>query len=138
MARQVEPPPLSESGRILRFLCVGAAAALVHFAVMATLVEAVGMRPVALAATFAAIAGVSASFVGNRHFVFSPAPAPWCTQAWRFTLLYTGTSLLHAAVLYLWTDLGGQDYRLGFLLATSLQAVLSYIGNRTLVFARRD
>jgi putative flippase GtrA len=41
-----------------------------------------------------------------------------------------------AVVLFLWTDIGGQDYRLGFLLAAGLQVILSYFGNRHLVFTQ--
>ena len=41
---------------------------------------------------------------------------------------------MHGGVLWLWSDIGGFDYRIGFILATSLQFVLSFFGNRYLVF----
>jgi len=37
-------------------------------------------------------------------------------------------------VLWLWTDLNHLDFRIGFLLATALQVVLSFWGNKVLVF----
>lgn len=129
---------MSEIRRILRFLGVGVAAASVHFTVLAALVDLAGLRPTAIAGMVAAIAGVTASFVGNRLFVFRTTNKDWRGQAGRFVALYAATSLVHGATLYLCTDLGGGDYRVAFVLATALQAGLSYIGNRTLVFGRPD
>jgi putative flippase GtrA len=41
---------------------------------------------------------------------------------------------MHGLVLGLITDIGGLDYRIGFILATGLQVALSYSGNQRFVF----
>jgi putative flippase GtrA len=121
-------------GRLARFVVNGLLAAGVHFAALYALLELVGLRSAGLANLLAAGPGVAASFLGNRYFVFRAGDAPWGGQAARFLALYAATALVHGAVLLCWTDLAGLDYRVGFLLATALQVVLSYLGNRTLVF----
>jgi hypothetical protein len=57
-------------------------------------------------------------------------------QAAKFGALYAAIAVLHGLVLYFWTDKLRLDYRYGFLLATVLQVVLSYCGNKKLVFRR--
>jgi hypothetical protein len=52
----------------------------------------------------------------------------------RFGLLYASIALLHGLVLWWWTDVNRLDFRIGFLLATGLQVVLSFWGNKVLVF----
>ena len=125
---------MTEAARALRFLVNGLVAAGAHFAVLATLMEIVKLDSAGAANLLAATVGVSVSFLGNRHFVFQAAAQPLGGQALRFVALYAATALMHGAVLFGWTDLGGRDYRIGFLLATGLQVVISYLGNRWLVF----
>ena len=43
-------------------------------------------------------------------------------------------AVLHGLVLYIWSDRLLLDFRSGFVLATGLQVVLSYFGNKTMVF----
>jgi putative flippase GtrA len=123
-----------EWGRMARFVVNGLVAAGVHFATLYFMLEMAGLRSAGLANLLAAGPGLSASFLGNRYFVFRAGTAPWGSQAARFVGLYAMTALVHGAVLLCWTDLAGLDYRVGFLLATALQVVLSYLGNRMLVF----
>lgn len=125
---------MKDAARAARFVANGLVAAGIHFSVLALLVEVARLPSAGLANLLAAIVGVSASFLGNRHFVFRAASEPWQGQALRFASLYAATALMHGAVLFGWTDLAGQDYRVGFLLATGLQVVASYLGNRWLVF----
>lgn len=47
---------------------------------------------------------------------------------------YGALAVLHGGVLWVWSDLAGQDYRVGFAIATVGQVVLSYLGNTRLVF----
>jgi putative flippase GtrA len=123
-----------EWGRMARFIVNGLVAAGVHFATLWFLLEVVGLRSAGLANLLAAGPGLTASFLGNRNFVFRAGTAPWGGQAARFVALYAMTALVHGAVLLCWTDIAGLDYRVGFLLATALQVVLSYVGNKLLVF----
>ena len=43
-------------------------------------------------------------------------------------------ALAHAGVHLVWTDWFGYDFRMGFLLATGLQVMISFIANRPMVF----
>lgn len=119
------------------FVLNGLAATGVHYGVLHAAVELLAIYPVGLANFIAACFGITASFLGNRHVAFrGRANAPLGHHLARFGLLYAVLAVANAVVLFLWTDVGGQDYRLGFLLAAGLQVVLSYFGNRHLVFTR--
>lgn len=119
---------------IARYIVNGLAATAIHFGVLSFCLEVLRLPSAALANLVAATFGISASFLGSRYFVFRRPDEPMARQAARFGALYAGIAVLHALVLALWTDLGGLDYRVGFLLATGLQVVLSYWGNKRLVF----
>jgi putative flippase GtrA len=126
------PHPRAE---LLRFIVNGLVATAVHFGVLTLNLEVLGFESAGLANLCAAVAGISASFLGNRCFVFlGSARQPWLPQALKFSVLYGAIALLHGAVLWLWTDRFGLDYRAGFLIATGLQVSLSYVGNKLLVF----
>lgn len=120
--------------RILRFLMNGVAAAGVHFLVLFACLELVGMRSAGMANLVAACAGISASFLGSRYFVFQARSEPAKIQAARFLALYGAMALMHGAVLFAWTDVAGLDYRVGFLFGTALQALCTYLGGRHWVF----
>ena len=66
--------------------------------------------------------------------MFPRTGEPIVAEALRFSGLYGAIALLHGAVLLVWSDYFGLDYRAGFLLATVLQVSLSYLGNKFLVF----
>lgn len=120
--------------RLLRFIANGIAAAVVHFAALYVLLQVLELPSAGLANLLAAIAGVSASFVGNRHWVFAETREPWWRQLLRFWVLYLGLSLLHGTMLLVWTDLAGLDYRVGFLLGALLAALCTYLGGKRWVF----
>jgi putative flippase GtrA len=119
-----------------RFFLNGLVATAVHFGVLTFAIEALRFPSAAVANFCAAVVGTIVSFLGNRHFVFRGHEGRLVGQAWRFVLLYVATLSLHAGVLYLWTDVYGLDYRIGFLIATAIQVMLSYLGNKLLVFAK--
>lgn len=127
---------MTDIALVSRFLINGLVAAAIHFSLLCLLMEGAGLPSAGVANLLAAVGGVSASFLGNRHFVFRAASQPVLGQAWKFLLLYSLTTLMHGAVLFGWTDLAGRDYRVGFLIATGAQVVMSFAGNRLLVFAR--
>lgn len=120
---------------VLRYIVNGIFATLVHFAVLVFCIEVLTFPLAALANLVAVMAGITVSFLGNRYFVFHHHTGTMTRQAVRFVALYAGIALIHAGILLLWTDLLGFDYRIGFVLATGLQVAVSYVGNRSLVFA---
>ena len=122
-----------EVGRILRFVLNGLLATAVHYAVLAGLIEGVGMASAALANAFAAVCGISVSYAGNRNFVLR-SRAPHRRAGPRFLAGYAAVVLLHGGAMALWADIGGLDYRIGFLLFTGMAAVLTYLLNRFFVF----
>lgn len=133
------PAPSAEYGhveQVARFAINGLVAATFHFGLLYFNLNVVGLHSAGLANLLAAVGGVTASFLGSRYFVFRAPEQPLATQAARFGALYAAIALLHGTILLLWTDVGHRDYREGFLLATAFQAVLSYTGNRFLVFRK--
>ncbi|CAN5343574.1 hypothetical protein BH11PSE14_BH11PSE14_15350 [soil metagenome] len=119
---------------IVRFLVNGVVATAVHFSVLWLNLHVFGVPSFGLANLFAAVVGITTSFLGSRYFVFRAASAPMHHQAWKFGLLYGALALMHGAVLYAWSDRLGLDYRIGFVLATGIQVACSYFGNKRLVF----
>lgn len=117
-----------------RFIVNGLVATAVHFGVLAFGLEVLELPSAGVANFIAALFGITASFLGNRHFVFRAAHAPALPQALSFGALYALLALAHGFILYLWTDRAGLDYRIGFLVATGFQLAISYFGNKTLVF----
>jgi putative flippase GtrA len=89
-----------------------------------------------LANLLAACFGIASSFLGNRYFVFKGYHASILSQAISFSVLYGFIALLHGLILFVWSDCFKLDYRIGFLVATLFQFVLSYIGNKKLVFKK--
>ena len=122
-----------EAGRIFRFGLNGLFATAVHYAVLAGLVEGAGMASAAVANALAAVCGIAVSYVGNRSFVLR-SRAPHRQAGLRFLACYAAVVALHGGAMALWADLGGLDYRIGFLLFTGMAAVLTYLLNRFYVF----
>jgi putative flippase GtrA len=117
-----------------RYVINGVVATGVHYAALVFNLHILELRSAGLANLCAATVGIAASFLGSRYFVFRRREENILRQAAKFGLLYATIALLHGVILYFWTDVGGFDYRVGFLIALVLQVVLSYWGNKTLVF----
>ena len=120
--------------QILRYGLNGLVATGIHYSVLSFNIEVLKIPSAALANSIAAVFGIGTSFLGSRYFVFRARTESVLKQLLKFLLLYLLIAVLHASVLYIWTDHYALDYRLGFLLATSLQMVLSFFGNKRLVF----
>ena len=125
-----------EAGRIFRFGLNGLFATAVHYGVLAGLVEAAGMASAAVANALAAVCGIAVSYAGNRTFVLR-SRAPHRRAGPRFLVSYAAVISLHGGAMALWADLGGLDYRIGFVLFTGAAAVLTYLLNRFYVFRDR-
>ena len=120
---------------LTRFLISGLVATAVHYGVLTFNLNVLSFSSAGLANLYAAAAGISASFLGNRLYVFSGSKRqPWLPQALKFSGFYSTVAVMHGLVLWLWTDHFGLDYRVGFLIATALQVSISYVGNKLLVF----
>lgn len=120
----------------LRFVANGIAATAAHYLVLVLLLDGVGLRSAGVANMLAAAVGITASFLGSRHFVFRAAAGRALPQLARFWVLYLLLALLQGLILFLWTDLAGLDYRIGFLIGTAVQAAGAYLGGRSWVFRR--
>jgi len=122
--------------QVVRYVINGLAATAVHFVVLQMNLKLLGITSAGLANFIAAFWGIAVSFTGSRLYVFHDHQQPVLQQASKFVLLYALIACLHGLVLYMWADLQGWDYRVGFLLATILQVGLSYWGNKNLVFKK--
>lgn len=119
----------------LRYVVNGLVATAVHFAVLVTCIELIGVTSAGLASLVASLFGIAVSFAGNRYYVFRSHTERLTSQAARFVTLYAAIATLHAGLLFVWTDLWGLDYRIGFLVALVTQVILGFWGNKSLIFA---
>jgi len=120
---------------LARFVVNGVVATAVHYGVLTFNLKVLGIPSAGLANFIAAWFGITASFIGSRFFVFRRSEAPLLRQAMRFLALYLCIACLHGLLLFVWTDVFHLNYTAGFALATVLQTMLSYLGNKLLVFS---
>jgi putative flippase GtrA len=120
--------------QLIRYGLNGLLATLVHYCVLVFNMQVLVFSSSGLANLVAALFGVSASFLGNRYFVFQDHFGTLLSQLMRFSGLYGFIALVHCSVLILWTDWLAHSYHIGFIIASLLQFVLSYFGNKFLVF----
>jgi putative flippase GtrA len=118
----------------VRYILNGIAATCVSYAVLYAGLHLAHIPSAGVANFLAAIIGITVSFFGNRHFVFPGSRESVWHQLARFWLLYAVLALMQGAVMFIWSDLAGLDYRAGFLLGTFLQMVCSYFGGKHWVF----
>jgi putative flippase GtrA len=118
----------------VRYLINGLAATAIHFLVLTFNLKVLGWTSAGLANLVAALFGITASFLGGRYFVFQHSAQSLFAQVSRFIPLYMILALFHGVVMYIWADVYSLHYALGFFIATFIQMVLSYLGNKILVF----
>jgi putative flippase GtrA len=119
---------------LVRYGVNGIVATAIHFGVLTFNLEVLVIPSAGVANLLAAVAGISASFLGSRYFVFPNTEQAFVSQAVKFSGLYSTIALFHGATLLIWTDWFDFDYKVGFLIATAIQVSLSYVGNKFLVF----
>lgn len=119
---------------ITRYALNGIVATIIHYLTLTLCVEILGFPSIGLANLTASLFGITASFVGNRYFVFTTVGAKIEWQFLKFFLLYLGIAILQGAILYLWSDVYSLNYHFGFAIAVCIQFAISYIGNKLLVF----
>ena len=117
-----------------KFLINGVIATIVHFSVLTFCLKVLLWQSAGLSNMMASVFGIIASFLGNRYFVFNNSEEPVQKQIARFVTLSVTLAGVHGLVMYLSTDVYGNDYRLSFLLATVIQTILSFLGNKIMVF----
>ncbi|MDA0791219.1 MAG: GtrA family protein [Proteobacteria bacterium] len=125
---------ISPAPEFIRYVANGLVATFVHYCVLTLNIEVFRFESAALANLIAACVGISASYVGNRLFVFKKTDESPLRQGSKFVVLYAAIAMLHGLILLVWTDWLGFDYRIGFLIATGFQFASSYVGNKLLVF----
>jgi putative flippase GtrA len=120
--------------QLARFGANGILATAVHFSVLWTNLNILKIPSAGIANFVAALFGITVSFLGNRYFVFQRPDQSLLKQLSKFVVLYGVLALLHGGLLFLWTDLLHGDYKIGFVVATALQMILSFFGSKRLVF----
>ena len=123
---------------IIRYIINGVIATAVHFSILTFNMEVLQMSSAGVANFIAAIFGITVSFLGSRYYVYRNHTGTFVSHAVKFAFLYATIAILHGFTLYLWTDIYGLSWRIGFLVATLIQVTLSYIGNKIWVFTNEN
>ncbi len=118
----------------IRYLINGLVATAIHFLVLTINFKLLGWSSAGLSNLVASVFGIFASFIGSRYYVFQNSSEALSAQIYRFILLYLTIALLHGALLYIWVDKFSLNYIYGFGVATAMQVLLSYFGNKIMVF----
>ncbi len=129
--------PRAGLARLIRFGLNGLAATAVHFSVLYLAVDVLLWSSAGLANLVAAVCGMAVSYLGNRYFVFRRGGTAVVPQLSKFVVLYSILAVFHGMFLYFWSDLGHADYRVGFVVATGIQAAAGYFINHYIVFKSR-
>jgi len=119
---------------IFRYIVNGLVATALHYTILTINIEVYSMKSAGVANIIAVFFGILASFIGSRYFVFKSHKKPLSIQSIQFLSLYALIAVIHGTLLYLWTDLNGFDYRIGFVVASIVQFLISFFGNKLLVF----
>lgn len=112
----------------------GGFATAVHFFILLIVVETFSGVHIALANTIAGMGGVLSSFLGNKYFVFENDDGKIHHQAVKFIVLYIFIIMSHTLLISILTVVYGVDYRVSFVIASSLMLVLSFLSNKFMVF----
>jgi len=118
----------------VRYIANGLLATGVHFLVLTFNLKVLGWSSAGLSNLVAALFGITSSFMGSRYFVFQGSREPLLKQIYRFLLLYAAIAGLHTFVMHVWVDVYVLNYIAGFVVATVMQVLFSYWGNKVLVF----
>jgi putative flippase GtrA len=122
------------SQRPFRYLVNGCVATGVHFVVLVFSMQVLNWSSAGAANGLAAVFGIATSFVGSRYYVFKHSSETAASQITKFLMLYLCIALLHTGVLLVWADYYQLNYVIVFFVATLMQLMLSYWGNKVLVF----
>lgn len=115
------------------FLVVGIAATLVHYLIILLLVDLLGWLRPTPATVVGSVFGIATSYLGNHRLVFEAAGRHQ-HYAPRFVLTYLVVMGIHAGLMFLFDEVWQLPYEWGFIVATGLSAVTTFLANRYLVF----
>ena len=118
----------------IRFVFNGLFATAVHFLVLTFNIEVLAWSSAGLANLVAAVFGIAAAFLGSRYYVFRASQISLRGQLARFLVLYASIAVLHGLLMYVWSDVFKLNYQSGFVVATVMQMLCSYLGNKVMVF----
>ena len=119
---------------VARYVINGLIATAVHFCALQINLNILGFSSAGLANFVAVFFGITVSFIGSRYFVFKAYEQSIFRQVFKFAGLYIAIAFIHGGVMYAWSDIQGWNYMIGFVLATTVQVMISYWGNKLLVF----
>ena len=120
---------------VVRFAVNGLIATSVHFTILYLCVNFFVLPYTGISSLIGAIFGTISSFLGNKFYVFRYSNNNnILTQTSQFAILYTVMALNHGLFIYLWSDLGKQNFMLGFVLITFINTVLSFLFNKYRIF----
>ncbi len=120
-------------GAPLRFIINGLFATGIQYATLSSLIEIGGIGSVGVASGLASLVGTGASYLGSRFYVFGTS-LPTTRTLPRFLVVYAAAAGLHAILLSVWSDLWQFSYSWGFVLATGVVTLLTFLGNQRFVF----
>lgn len=123
--------------QIVRYGLNGIFATFIHYLVLCVCIDLLHFYKAGVANLVASSFGITASFIGNKYYVFREINAQIYKQATTFVALYICIALLHGLTLYVWSDVLLLSYHIGFLIAVCIQFALGYYASKYYVFVRR-
>lgn len=127
-----------QSREPVRYIINGLFATLVNYGILNFNMLVLDMNSAGVANFIAAIFGITVSFLGSRYYVYKQHSSTISSQVVRFVLLYGFIAILSGLVLYVWSDIYDLSYHIGFVIATFIQMLFSYFGNKVLVFKNEN
>ncbi len=117
----------------IKFLINGGVSTVIHYSALIFIVEIISISFV-IANILAGILGTTCSFIGNKYFVFKSHEESVSYQAVKFLILYGFLIAVHTLILFSLTNMIGFDYRVSFVLASIILAIVSFLLNNSIVF----
>ena len=122
-------------GKGARFVLVGLVATLVHYLVILCLVDLLSLLEPTPATVVGSVFGIATAYVGNYHYVFGVDDKRHHHYVPRFVITYLIVMSIHASVMYLFVEILLLPYELGFITATALSAMTTFVANNLIVFS---
>jgi putative flippase GtrA len=114
----------------------GCFATIVHYGFLEFNLNVLMLSTIAFANVIACCFGILVSFLGNKYIVFKSISGSFSGQLFHFFLFYCFVAIFHGTFIYIWADFNGYNYRIGFLIATALQVLITYNYNKILIFKK--